>query len=119
MHGDSFRGSGKILLIEGDALGTFKFQITQCSSATSNDGFLPYLVNIDTTSAYNNVETVEDSTSSGVVINSFGFDTDNTVNVRLSYAASGRWGIDITMGLSDGSIKHAVFDRIFCESVSG
>jgi hypothetical protein len=105
MFGDSFGGSGKIHLLEGDTDVIYDFKITKSSSAISNDGFLPY--GVDATSV--DISVID---STAVQVNSYTI-SNNIVRAILSYVSPAKSSLLFKLYLNNGSIKNAIFDRVF------
>jgi hypothetical protein len=111
----SFEGSKKILLYEGDTNVSFDFQFTVCSSSTANDGFIAFGLDATSVNIYGYAE--DDSAATGLV-GPYSL-SNNIVTVALSYPTegAGSYKLYFKLGLSDGSIVWARFDRVFCEDL--
>lgn len=112
----SFKGSNKIILLEGDHAVPYGFEITVCTSLTANNGFIPYNTNAINVNA-------EAFTEDGTNVTSYMIDGTanvslNVVYISLNYptiTGPGRYELVLELTLDNGSIVHAVFDRIFAE----
>jgi hypothetical protein len=105
-----------ITLEPQDSAVPFTFTFGVCSSATANDGFLPYGTNISsiTITAYNSSGT--DATTQLVSSSS---EDSNVVTVSLKYPATSGAGIyklTFKLTLDNGTIKEADFTRIRAEN---
>ena len=114
----SFKTQGKINLEPNDKM-NYSFQITVCSSSTSNDGFIPYgrTVSSISVSAENN-ETGADVTAD--LINGVPSVSNNIVSMTLNYPTAkgdGRYKLTILLTLDNGNTKEANFNRIYCEDL--
>lgn len=108
----SFKGSSRIILNEGDFDVPFRFELTRCTSNTSNDGLLP--ATLDCTSvevfAYS-----DDSTSfTNILIESYTI-SNNIINVSLNYPGiGGKYILHFKLHLSNGTtLLNITFDRVF------
>jgi hypothetical protein len=108
----SFKGSSKIILNEGDAAVAFRFELTQCSSISSNDGFLPYGLDSTSVEVYGYAEDGTNVTDIMVESRSL---LNNVVTVALNYPGeAGKYVLHFKIYLSNGStILNATFDRCF------
>jgi len=113
---DTFKGSSKIILLEGDAAVDYDFEFTKCTSRTSNDGFLPY--NLDATSV-TVVAYSEDGTAVTLVMIESTSLANNICTVSLNYPGEpGKYILEFEVELENGStVLHAAFSRIFCEEL--
>jgi len=115
---DSFTGTKSIRLQpESDAVPyTFTFPIN--SSATANDGAIPFADTItgSVVSAFS--ETGEDVTAEIVDSSS---ETTTVVSVALNYpavAGAGRYSLEFVLTLNSGAIMEFDFTRVYAEDVT-
>lgn len=108
----SFKTNGQIILQPNDSVG-FSFTITVASSATANDGFLPYGTSISSVNviAYDKDENIVTSD----LISGTPAVSSNVISMKLNYpvvSGDGRYKITMILTLDNGDIKEADFDRV-------
>jgi len=115
---DSFLGIKWIELFPGDVKVPYTFTATVCSSATANDGHLPYGTNMSETAGH---LVVKGYTSANVLctsdlINGTPTVSSNVVTCKLDYPTengSGKYELTMTGKLDNGeTFKTMVFLRI-------
>ena len=111
----SFKSSRKIVLLPNDNKISFTFQITECSSAVSNDGFRPF--GIDVTSVIATCVTEDGTAVSSIFTTPTPSVASNVITVTLKYPTEGegRYYLTFVMGMSNGSQMAADFQRVFAE----
>jgi len=110
-----FKTVGDIKLRSGDEI-SYTFKITSCSTATANDGFLPYGRTISdvTVVAYNTDGTAVTS----ALIEGTPSLVSNTVTCVLKYPVTdGRYTLKFSLLLDNSETKDAYFKRVRAESV--
>ena len=110
---DDFQGTERVLLQPTSADVARSFTFSVCSSATANDGFLPYGATIASVAvvAYDKDGTV----CTSELIEGTPSLSDFTVTVLFDYPSTtgpGRYKITISATLGDASVEEADFDRI-------
>ena len=113
---DSFQGNSVITVQPGDHSDSYTFTFAACSSATANDGSLPYGTTIAScvTTAYNEAGT--DSTTLLVYTESL---TTPVVTVGLKWpTTAGRYSLEFVITLSSGSVMEFDFTRIYALDIS-
>ena len=106
-----FKGNKRIVIQPNDSNVPYKFNFSNCSSATSNDGFLIYGTNIMSATAI-----TKDSHGNTVtdIVNE-AFVSENDVIVVMSYPQTsgfGRYSLTFILTIDDGSTLEANFNRI-------
>lgn len=108
-----FLGNNKIVLQPNDLDVQYRFDFTACSTATANDGFLPFgaqIISVELKS------TDEDKTTvSGIVQGSIIQHSGSSVVTTLSYPSDlseGRYFLTFILTLDNGSVLEADFNRI-------
>jgi len=113
---DSFQGSSIITVQPGDHSSSYTFTFAACSSATANDGSLPYGTTIAScvTTAYD--ETGTDCTTLLIYTESL---ATPVVTVGLKWpTTAGRYSLEFVLTLSTGSVMEFDFTRIYAEDIA-
>jgi len=114
---DDFIGTKDIMIQSNSDDIPYTFTFSVCSSATANDGFLPYGTNI-------NSVVVTSKTSAGVavldLISEAATEAANVVIVKLQYPTTSGVGVyhlifALTLDNGDASVLHAEFKRVYVE----
>ncbi len=110
---DSFQGTANITLQANDSKVPYSFTFTVCSSATANNGLLPYGTNISTVTV-----TAYDSALSPVLTIISGTPTvaSNVVTVKLGWPGSAgiyKLTFVATLDNADGTKIEADFTRVY------
>ena len=114
---DSFIGTKDIILQPSCSKVPYTFTFTTCSSATANDGHLPYGTNIS--SVVVTASKDDGTVATSDLINSSSVAT-NTITVKLKYPSTngtGRYFLNfaITLDNVDSTVIDADFKRIYAE----
>lgn len=111
-----FKTQGQIILQENDNMG-YSFEITVASSASANNGFIPF----DTT--VSSVVVVAYDKNNEVVTSDLIFGTptvtNNIISMQLKYPVTngeGRYKITMILTLDNGDVKEADFDRVYVKN---
>ena len=112
----SFKSSRKIVLLPSDDKLSFTFQFTQNSSAVANDGFLPN--GVDGTSVVVTATTEDGTSITSIFTSPLATISSNIVLVTLKYPdeGEGRYFLTFVLGLSNGGVIEADFQRVFAEA---
>jgi len=110
---DHFDGNKSITLQPGDSAVPYTFTYSACSSATANDGSIPFGTEISSVAvkAYNDAGT--DVTAQMINASS---ETDNVVSVALNYPSTtgdGCYHIEIILTPDSGAKMEADFVRVY------
>jgi len=114
---DNFKGHDLIRLQPGDNDVQYDFDITTCTTAIANDGFLPFGRSVSSVavSGYqeDNVTLANDMISGSIS------ESADVVSVPLKYPAAGegRYKLRFTLTLDDSSTQEADFNRIQAENL--
>lgn len=102
--------SGKILLQPQDVIG-YTFQFPTCSSATANDGAIPFgrTISSVTVVAYNE----DDEIITNDLLDELPTLSDDLVTVVLKYAGVGRYKLTFKLTLDNSWIKEVDFTTIY------
>lgn len=107
----NFEGNKPITLQPGTETNPYKFKITVCSSAVSNDGYIPF-----GTSVAGVVVTAfkDDGTDvSSTLIDGVPTEEDNVVTVLLNYiSTAGEYYLRFVLTLNTGSVVSAYFKNV-------
>lgn len=112
-----FQGNDDINVQPGTSKYAYEFEITVCSAAGANDGFLAFGRTIASVvvKAYKHGSTLlEDSD----LIEGVPTEVDQVITVKLNYPTTngpGRYKLEFVMTLDDGSTEEADFGRIICK----
>ena len=116
--GDSFQGVADIILQPGSATVPYTFTFAAASSATANDGSLPYGTTISTgvVIAYDeagNVVTTE------MIASESNTSTVQTVNLKYpATTGAGRYSLEMVLTLDSGAVMEFDFTRVFAKDIS-
>lgn len=113
----SFQGHDEIILRPDDTGSQYSFEVTQCSSATANDGFLPYGVSVSSITVTTHKRDSNNTTVTDIIVGTPSV-VDNVVYATLKYPSTngeGRYKLKIVAALDTGKDKELVFDRIKAE----
>ena len=113
---DSFQGVGIIEVQPGDSSATYQFTFDACSSATANDGSIPFGTTVSScvTKAFN--ETGTDSTGVLIVIESL---ISDVVTLDLQWpTTAGRYSLEFILTLSSGSVMEFDFTRVYAGDIA-
>jgi len=116
--GDSFQGYEDIVLQPGSSAVPFKFVFAACSSATANDGSLPYGDTISSVAVKAFDEAGADRTSEIVASSST---TTTTATANLQYPATtgaGRYSLELVLTLASGAVLEFDFTRVYAEDIA-
>lgn len=109
----SIKGTSKILLQPGTTKYALSIEVTVCSSATANDGFIPYGTVVSSVTAKVYDEDGVDVSSEMITIGATV--TDNVVSIGLSYPSTsgpGLYKLTIIATLSSGATMEIDYNRI-------
>ena len=113
---DSFSGVKNIIVQPNTNGATYTFTFSVCSSATANDGFLPYGETISSVAVTAHTESGTDATSS--LITGIPTVSSNVVTVRLKYpSAVGTYHLQFVLTLASGGIEEADFNRVISQNL--
>lgn len=116
--GDSFETSGIIILQPGSATVPYTFTFEAATSATANDGSIPYGSEISSSvvkafdSSGNDVTTQMVSSSS---------ETTTVVTVSLKYpttAGAGNYSLEILLTLDTGAVMEVDYTRVYARDIA-
>ena len=113
---DSFQGVDKIVLQPGSATVPYTFTFAACSSATANDGSIPFGTTISTAviKAFDEVGT--DSTAALISAQSL---VSPVVTVSLKWpTTAGRYSLEFVLTLSTSAVMEFDFTRVYAEDTS-
>ena len=113
---DSFQGLKSIIVQPGSNI-TRTFTFAACSSATANDGSIPYGVTI-ASAAVKAFKDGTDSTDDLIVSSST---ATLVVSVRLKYpvtGGNGRYSLKIVLTFSDGQTEEYDFNRVYAMDIT-
>ena len=116
--GDSFSTNGIIILQPGSATVPYSFTFAAATSATANDGSIPFGSTISSADVKAYDSGGNDVTSEMVVS-----ETNTTLSVTpvLKYPAtsgSGNYSLEILLTLSTGAVLEVDFTRVFAKDIS-
>ena len=108
-----FQGNDDIVVQPGTYNYPYEFEVTVCTAAGANDGFLPYGRSIASVEvkAFKHGRTLLEDTE---LIESDS-EADQIITVHLTYPStngSGRYKLEFVMTLDDGSKEEADFGRV-------
>lgn len=115
---DSFQGVENIILQPGSATVPYTFTFEAASSATANDGSIPYNTTISGADVKAFDEMGTDRTSELIASES---NTATVVTINLKYPATtgtGRYSLEILLTLSSGAVMEFDFTRIYAEDIA-
>ena len=116
--GDSFQGNKAIYLQPGDATVPYTFTFAACTSATANDGSIPYGTLLSSVAVTAFDAAGADKTSEIVVSES---NTTLVETVNLKYpatAGAGRYSIEMLVTLDSGAVMEFDFTRLYATDIS-
>lgn len=114
---DDFKGAKAIVLQPSDEAVPFKFQFTICSSASANDGAIPYGDSVSSVEVTAHTEAGADVTSE--LINGTPAVTSNVVTVVLDYPSitgEGTYHMKLVITTANGVVIEFDFDRVFARN---
>ena len=115
---DSFTGSDRIILQPGSDAVPYTFTFSVASSATANDGSIPYGTTISSVAVKAFDEGGTDRTTEIVDSSSV---SSPTVSVALNYPSTtgaGRYSLEIVCTLSSTAVMEFDFLRVFAEDIA-
>lgn len=115
---DSFQKSEIIRLQPGSATVPYTFTFAAASSATANDGSIPYGTTISGADVKAFDEAEADVTSDLIASES---NTTLVVTINLKYPATpgaGRYSLEIVLTLSSGAVMEFDFTRVYAEDIA-
>lgn len=113
---DDFTGTKDIILQANSSAVPYTFTFGVCSSATANDGFLPYGTNISSVAM---TAAKDDGTSATSDLIDSSSVASNVVTVALNYPSTNGVGVyylTFKLTLDSGTILEADFKRVYAES---
>lgn len=116
--GDSFKSSDPIILQPNDLAVPYTFEFTICSSATANDGALPYGDSAASVAVTAHDEDGADKTSE--LINGTPGLADNVATVALDYpdtSGAGTYHLTFVVTTANGSKIEFDFNRIYARDL--
>lgn len=116
--GDSFETNGIIILQPGSATVPYSFTFAAATSATANDGSMPFGTTIASATVKAFDASKNEVTSEIVVSNS---NTSTVVSVTLKYPATsgeGNYSLEILPTLNTGAVLETDFTRIYAGDIS-
>ena len=111
---DSFQSVKSIIVQPGSNI-TRTFTFAACSSATANDGSIPYGVTIASAAVKAFDKDGTDSTTDLIVSSSA---TTLVVSVKIKYpvtGGAGRYSLEIVLTFSDDETEEYDFNRVYAE----
>jgi len=113
---DSFQGVDKIVLQPGSATVPYTFTFAACSSATANDGSIPFGTTISTAVVKAFDEAGTDSTAAMISAQSL---VSPVVTVSLKWpTAAGRYSLEFVLTLSTSAVLEFDFTRVYAEDTA-
>ena len=113
---DSFQKSETITLQPGSATVPYTFTFAAASSATANDGSIPYGNTISGADVKAFDEAGTDVTSDMIASET---NTTLVVTVNLKYPGTeGRYSLEFVLTLSSGAVMEFDFTRIYAEDIA-
>lgn len=109
---DSFKGTKDIVLQPLSDKVPYSFRVTVCTSATTNDGYIPY--NTSVTAAEVTAFDDEGNDVTAEMVDSTNL-VSNIITVNLNYpsvSGEGNYSLRFELELSNGSTEEADFERI-------
>lgn len=116
--GDSFQGVADIILQPGSATVPYTFTFAAASSATANDGSIPYGTTISTAVIKALDEAGNDVTTEMI---SSETNTATVLTISLKYPATtgaGRYSLEMLVTLSSAAVMEFDFTRVFAEDIA-
>jgi len=115
---DSFQGVADITLQPGSAGVPYSFTFAACSSATANDGSLPYNTTISSAAVKAFDKAGTDVTDQMIASDSL---STPVVTVALKYPATsgeGKYSIEFVLTLDSGAKMEFDFTRVYAEDIA-
>jgi hypothetical protein len=116
---DNFQGVKKITLQPGDATVPYTFTLAACSSATANDGSIPYNTTVDSAVIKVFDEAGVDKTTEFISSES---NSTTTLTINLKYPATagvGRYSIEMLVTLTGGgAVMEFDFTRLYAKDIT-
>lgn len=115
---DSFQGVEDIILQPGSATVPYTFTFAACTSATANDGSIPYGTTISSAVVLVFDETGTDKTAEIRVGDT---NTALALAITLKYpatAGAGRYSIEMLVTLDSGAVMEFDFTRVYAEDIA-
>jgi hypothetical protein len=115
---DSFQGVEDIILQPGSATVPYTWTFAACSSATANDGSIPYNTTISTGIIKAFSEAGADVTAEMVASES---NTALVQTINLKYPATtgaGRYSLEMVLTLDSGAVMEFDFVRVYAKDVA-
>lgn len=113
---DSFQGVDDIIVQPGSATVPYTFTFAASSSATANDGSLPYNTTISGAVVKAFDETPTDSTAALIASSSV---ATPVVTVNLKYPTNaGRYSLEFVITLNTGAVMEFDFTRIYAKDIA-
>ena len=112
-------GNRNIIIQPLDTKIGLTIRVTVCSTATANDGYIPFSTTVSGVSATVYSETGVDVTSD-IVYASATISGGQDVKIELKYPSTygdGRYKLSYLLTLSDTSTKELDFNRIYCKTL--
>lgn len=109
----SFTGTASIILQPGDADVPYSFKFTICSSATANDGSIPFGRTISSAAVTAHTAAGTDATSELIESSTL---SDTTVTIELDYPSTtgtGKYHIKFVLTLDNAAKMEFDFNRIY------
>lgn len=115
---DSFQGVADIILQPGTSAAPYTFTFAACSSATANDGSIPFGTAISSVAVKAFDEGGTDRTTEIVASQST---TTTVVSTGLKYPSTtgaGRYSLEIVLTLNSGAVLEFDFTRVFAKDIT-
>ena len=115
---DSFQGVKDIILQPGSATVPYTFTFAACSSATANDGSIPYGTTISSATIKVFDEAGVDKTTEIIASET---NTATVLTISLKYPATagvGRYSIEMLVTLDSGAVMEFDFTRLYAEDIA-
>ena len=114
--GDSFQSVKTITIQPGSATVPYTFTFAACSSATANDGSIPFGTTISSAIVKAFDETGTDSTAALISAQSV---ASPVVTVSLKWpTAAGRYSLEFVLTLSTAAVMEFDFTRVYAEDTA-
>ena len=115
---DSFQGVNKIIVQPGSATVPYTFTFAACSSATANDGSIPFGTTISSAVIKVFDEAGVDKTTEIIASET---NTATVLTISLKYpatAGAGRYSIEMLVTLDSGAVMEFDFTRVYAKDIS-
>lgn len=116
--GDSFETNGIIILQPGSATVPYSFTFAAASSATANDGSIPFGSTITSVVVKAFDSSGTDKTSEMIVGTPSLFSPVMTVSLKYPVTGDGVYSLEFLLTLSTGAIMEFDFTRVNVEDIS-